>query len=111
MRVFLSWNTKIILGIFTVIFGLVTVWCIYIYLKKLCLQKFGTSKEVRQLMRKYDMSRSEAKTHRLQLHQTHQTAIKIKAKERRKDLDKPKRKAAIKVSTSSQKGGMIETEV
>merc|ERR1712012_330379 len=56
-------------------------------------------------MRKYDMSRSEAKTHRLQLHQTHQTAIKIKAKERRKDLDKPKRKAAIKVSTSSQEGG------
>ena len=109
MRVFLSWNTKIILGIFTVIFGLVTVWCIYIYLKKLCLRKFGTSKEVRQLMRKYDMSRSEAKTHRLQLHQT---AIKIKAKERRKDLDKPKRKAAIKESTSSsQKGGIIETEV
>ena len=52
-------------------------------------RKFGTSKEVRQLMRKYDMSRSEAKTHRLQLHQTHQTAIKIKAKERRKDLDLP----------------------
>ena len=117
MTFFLNSITKIILGILTVIFGLVTTWCIYLYLKKLCLEKFGTSNEVRELMRKYDMSRSEAKSHRLQLHQT---ASKIKAKEK-KDLPNHKRKATK--PSVPQKGGQttlsltigtsstIETEV
>ena len=102
-HVFLDTKTKIILAILAFSFGLLTIWCFVLRMKKLCLAKFGTSKEVRKLMRKHNWSRSEAKSHRLQLHQT---AIQIKEKGNMTKKDREKRE---RIEPSNQKGRTMKT--
>ena len=108
MTVFLDTKTKIILAVLTFSFGLVTIWCFYLHLKKLCLAKFGTSKEVRKLMRKHNLSRSEAKSHRLQLYQT---AIQIKHKRKgtKKDQERERTKPFVLQKPHHLKGRMMKT--